>query len=122
MSWIDQWKTEPLNPILYYKLQGEEDSRKKLTKHGFTVIIQTESQRYLYQPFRHKGTGIVSTVLNENISLGQHKKSFPLVCIRIECTIYWYYISVTFSHVEQNLYLDYKSTYYFRTCHCCCFL
>lgn len=61
LSWIQQCKSDPYNPVLYYKMQGEEDKEKKLKTDDFIIIIQTESQKYMFQRFANNGLCCDST-------------------------------------------------------------
>ena len=55
LSWINEWKSDPDNPILYYKMQGEKEAEKKLEIDDFMIFIQSESQKYLLTLFGAKG-------------------------------------------------------------------
>ena len=62
LAWIQEWKSSPdTNPILYYKMQGEEDENLPLQKEDFMVIVQSTIQRNMLQKFGAKGVCIDST-------------------------------------------------------------
>eukprot|EP00795_Rhopilema_esculentum_P011122 gene11122-20001_t len=48
-AWIKEWETSDSNPVMFYKLQGEEcrDKLLSLSKNDFIVILQTEEQKHL---------------------------------------------------------------------------
>ena len=62
-AWIKEWETSDSNPVLFYKLQGEEcpDKSLSLSKNDFIVILQTEEQKHLARQFGHKGVCCDST-------------------------------------------------------------
>ena len=51
LSWIKEWETSGSNPILYYKLQGEEntDASIPLQKDDFMIVVQAEAQKNNWQ-------------------------------------------------------------------------
>ena len=61
-AWINEWKENGNNPILYYKLQGEDVSDDfDLLKEDFIIVIQTPFQKAMAQKFSSKGVCIDST-------------------------------------------------------------
>ena len=62
-AWIKEWETSDSNPVLFYKLQGEEcpDKSLSLSKNDVIVILQTEEQKHLARQFGHKGVCCDST-------------------------------------------------------------
>lgn len=55
MSYIREWEESGDNPILYYKLQGDEDKENRLGKDDFIIILQTEYQKQMLVQFGFKG-------------------------------------------------------------------
>ena len=61
LSWINEWNNDSNNPITYYKLQGDKDETFDLEIDDFMLVIQTESQKYIYNLFANKGICCDST-------------------------------------------------------------
>lgn len=57
LAWIQEWsRKEEDNPILYYKLQGEEaEDGYDLAPDDFFVAVQAPLQKEMMQKFGHKG-------------------------------------------------------------------
>jgi hypothetical protein len=57
-AWIMEWEQSESNPVLFYKLQGQDymdDEDLNLTSEDFIVILQSPFQKTLEQKFAHKG-------------------------------------------------------------------
>ena len=62
LAWIEEWKQTEENPILYYKLQGQEaEEGFDLSKDDFFIVIQSRIQRQMFQKFASKGVCCDST-------------------------------------------------------------
>ena len=62
LSWISDWEESTDNPVLYYKLQGEEaEDGYDLAKDDFFLVIQTPFQREMLLKFAQKGICCDST-------------------------------------------------------------
>lgn len=62
LAWITEWKQSEDDPILYYKLQGQEaEEDVDLSKEDFFIVIQSPLQKHMYQKFAHKGVCCDST-------------------------------------------------------------
>ena len=60
-AWIEEWRTSPNNPVLFYKLQGEDPGDDSgLLKEDFMIVIQTPFQKNMAQKFASKGVCINS--------------------------------------------------------------
>ena len=57
LAWIEEWKeNEETNPILFYKLQGEEASDgASLAKEDFFIAVQTPLQKHMFKQFASNG-------------------------------------------------------------------
>ena len=57
LAWIEEWKeNEETNPILFYKLQGEEASDGvSLAKEDFFIAVQTPLQKHMFKQFASNG-------------------------------------------------------------------
>ena len=56
LAWIQEWKQAEENPILYYKLQGQEaEDGYDLAKDDFFIAMQTPLQKQMFQKFASKG-------------------------------------------------------------------
>ena len=59
---IEEWRASPNNPVVLYKLQGEDPGDDSdLLKEDFMIIIQTPFQKNVAQKFASKGICIDST-------------------------------------------------------------
>ena len=59
---IEEWRASPNNPVVLYKLQGEDPGDDSdLLKEDFMIIIQTPFQKNMAQKFASKGICIDST-------------------------------------------------------------
>lgn len=62
LAWITERKQSEDDPILYYKLQGQEaEEDVGLSKEDFFIVIQSPLQKHMYQKFAHKGICCDST-------------------------------------------------------------
>ena len=63
LAWIEEWKQRGnSNPILFYKLQGEEaPDGYDLAEKDFIIVVQTPLQRHMFQQFSDKGVCCDST-------------------------------------------------------------
>ncbi|XP_029196009.2 uncharacterized protein LOC114961482 [Acropora millepora] len=62
LSWISDWEESTDNPVLYYKLQGEEaEDGYDLAKDDFFLVVQTPFQREMLLKFAQKGICCDST-------------------------------------------------------------
>ena len=57
LAWIEQWKkNEESNPVLFYKLQGEETSDiVSLAKEDFFIAVQTPLQKHMLKQYASNG-------------------------------------------------------------------
>ena len=63
LAWLREWEDKGVdNPILYYKLQGEEvKDDYPLQKEDFILVMQTPLQRMMFPKFGKKGVCIDGT-------------------------------------------------------------
>lgn len=62
LSWNEEWSKEEHNPILAYKLQGQEaEDGQYLEKNSFFVAVQTPLQKEMLIKLGHKGVCCDST-------------------------------------------------------------
>ena len=57
LSWIHEWEGKAdLNPVLYYKLQGEKDEAEyRVGEEDFIIVLQTKAQQVMMKQFAEKG-------------------------------------------------------------------
>ena len=61
-AWIQEWQESENNPVLFYKLQGEQAPEDlDLLQEDFFIVIQTPFQKAMAQKFASKGVCIDST-------------------------------------------------------------
>ena len=58
-AWIHEWKNQPDNPVLFYKLQGEHC--RCFEDDDFIIVLQTEFQQQLLQKFGNDGICVDTT-------------------------------------------------------------
>ena len=61
LSWIEEWSHSEYNPILFHKLQGEEDTEEGLSTEDFMIIVQSDVQRAIAEKFSANGLCCDST-------------------------------------------------------------
>ena len=62
LSWIKEWELLDENPVIFYKMQGEESKDDvPLEKEDFIIIVQTPMQKMMLQKFGPKRVCIDST-------------------------------------------------------------
>ena len=62
LAWIEEFQSSPeTNPILFYKMQGEENEEHPPQKEDFMIIVQRPIQKTMLQKFGAKGVCIDST-------------------------------------------------------------
>ena len=62
LAWITEWKQSEEDPVLYYKLQGQEAAEDvDFLKEDFFIVIQSPLQKQMYLKFAHKGVCCDST-------------------------------------------------------------
>ena len=62
LAWIEEFQSSPeTNPILFHKMQGEENEEHPLQKEDFLIIVQSPIQKTMLQRFGAKGVCIDST-------------------------------------------------------------
>ena len=62
LSWIHEWQNSDSNPILFYKLQGEEaPDGVDLSKEDFMIVVQSNMQKHMANMFCNKGVCCDST-------------------------------------------------------------
>ncbi|XP_022790149.1 uncharacterized protein LOC111329658 [Stylophora pistillata] len=61
-AWIQEWQESGNNPVLFYKLQGEQAQEDlDLLQEDFFIVIQIPFQKAMAQKFASKGVCIDST-------------------------------------------------------------
>ena len=62
LAWIEEWRQSEHNPILYYKLQGQDaEEGFDLMKEDFFIVVQSPLQKQMFEKFAPKGVCCDST-------------------------------------------------------------
>lgn len=62
LAWIHEWQNSTDNPVLYFKLQGDEaEEGYDLAKEDFCIVLQNGLQKRMLQQFGGNGICIDST-------------------------------------------------------------
>ena len=86
LAWIQEWQESPENPVLHFKLQGQESAEGyDLATDDFFLVIQTPLQRAMFKKFAPNGICCDSThgtnaydfVLNTVLVVDEFGSGFP---------------------------------------------
>lgn len=84
LAWIQEWKQAEENPILYYKLQGQEaEDGYDLAKDDFFIAMQMPLRKQMFQKFALKGVccdtthGTNANSLTTILVIDEYGQGFP---------------------------------------------
>lgn len=120
MAWITEWKQSEDDPILYYKLQGQEEKEDvDLSKEDFFIVSQSALQKHMYQKFAHKGVRCDSTH-GTILVIDEFGQGFPSAwCLSSHedfttMTIFFKEIKKTCGVVNANLFMSDKAPQFYN--------
>lgn len=110
LVWIKEWQRSESNPVLFYKLQGENSPENyDLLQEDFMIVIQTPFQKTMAQKLAAKGVAIDAThgttgygfMLTTIMVLDEWGQGFPIAwCISNHEDLT--HMCIFFKHIKLN--------------------